>query len=534
MLDDGSTDGTADVVRAAAAGDGRLRLVAGPPLPEGWLGKPHACAALAEEASTTATVLAFVDADVTLRPHAIAAAVTELRAAGAGLLTPYPRILTGSVGERLVQPLLQWSWLTFLPLRAMERSPRPSLAAAGGQFLVVDRAAYDRAGGHAAVRGEVLEDLALARAVKRTGGRIALADGSRLADCRMYTSWRELADGYGKSLWASFGSPAGATAVVGTLLVLYAVPPVLAIAGAATGDAALAGAGAAAYLLGVAGRVVSARATGGRPWPDALAQPLSILVFAGLVVRSFRRRRRGALAGTAGDAVVSEVVVIGAGVGGLACAIRLAQAGHRVTVLEASTVVGGKLGRYERDGFVFDTGPSLLTLPQVFDDLLGPGTLPAVPLDPIVRHRFPDGSTLDSTTARLRRPDRRRVRAGGRRRLGTPVAAGRPGVGRVVARHPARAGRAALAGPARLAGRRPGRGRPGSDAARVGPPPSARPAAADAARPLRDVHRRRPAPGAGRAGRDPVRGADLRRLVSARRPRARWPTRCWPAASHSA
>jgi Glycosyltransferase like family 2 len=291
VLDDGSTDGTVEVVRAAAAGDGRLRLVTGPPLPQGWLGKPHACDALAEEAEKTATVLVFVDADVTLRPHAIAAAVTELRAAGVGLLTPYPRILTGSVGERLVQPLLQWSWLTFLPLRAMERSPRPSLAAAGGQFLVVDRAAYDRAGGHAAVRAEVLEDLALARAVKRTGGRIALADGSRLAECRMYTSWRELADGYGKSLWASFGSPAGATAVVGTLLVLYAVPPVLAVTGAVTGDAALAGAGTTGYLLGVAGRVVTARATGGRPWPDALAQPLSILVLAGLVARSFRRRR---------------------------------------------------------------------------------------------------------------------------------------------------------------------------------------------------------------------------------------------------
>ena len=291
VLDDGSTDGTADLVRAAAAGDRRLRLVTGPPLPEGWLGKPHACAALAADARHGATVLAFVDADVTLRPHAIAAAVTELRGAGVGLLTPYPRILTGSVGERLVQPLLQWSWLTFLPLRAMERSPRPSLTAAGGQFLIVDRAVYDRAGGHAAVRAEVLEDLALARAVKRAGGRIALADGSRLADCRMYMSWRELADGYGKSLWASFGSPAGAAAVVGTLLVLYAVPPALAVAGAVAGDPALAGAGAAAYLLGVAGRVVTARATGGRPWPDALAQPLSIVVFAGLVVRSFRRRR---------------------------------------------------------------------------------------------------------------------------------------------------------------------------------------------------------------------------------------------------
>lgn len=295
VLDDGSTDGTADVVRAAGAGDPRLRLVTGTPPPDGWLGKPHACARLAAAARPGSTVLVFVDADVRLAPGAVAAAVAELRRAGVGLLSPYPRIHTGTVGERLVQPLLQWSWLTFLPLRAMERSPRPSLAAAGGQFLVVDRAAYTAAGGHAAVRGEVLEDVALARAVKRTGGRIALADGSRLADCRMYTSWRELADGYGKSLWASFGSPAGAAAVVGGLTVLYVVPPVLAVIGAALRTPTLAGAGTAAYLLGVAGRVVSARATGGRAWPDALAHPVSVALFGGLVARSYRLKRRGTL-----------------------------------------------------------------------------------------------------------------------------------------------------------------------------------------------------------------------------------------------
>ncbi|GFJ77598.1 hypothetical protein Phou_017780 [Phytohabitans houttuyneae] len=163
-LDDGSTDGTADLVRAHG-----LRVEDGTAPPPGWLGKPHACHQLAARAPH-ATVLVFVDADVVLAPHAVAAAVCELRAAGVDLLSPYPRIVAGTAGERLVQPLLQWSWLTFLPLRAMERSPRPSLAAAGGQFLVVDRAGYDRAGGHAGVRDEVLEDVALARAVKRTGG----------------------------------------------------------------------------------------------------------------------------------------------------------------------------------------------------------------------------------------------------------------------------------------------------------------------------------------------------------------------------
>lgn len=105
---------------------------------------------------------------------------------------------------------------------------------------------------------------------------------------------------------------------------------------------------------------------------------------------------------------MSRVVVIGAGVGGLACAARLAAWGHQVTVYEQSDVVGGKLGTYERrtpEGvFRFDTGPSLLTLPQVFADLFADtgstvaDELDLMPLDPLVRHVFPDGVVLDSTS----------------------------------------------------------------------------------------------------------------------------------------
>ncbi|MFI6757835.1 glycosyltransferase [Micromonospora sp. NPDC050417] len=292
LLDDGSTDGTADVVRTVAAGDPRLRLLTGAPPPPGWLGKPYACQQLAEAASADSTALVFVDADVVLSPYAVASAVAALRTARATLLTPYPRIVTGSIGERLVQPLLQWTWLTFLPLRAMERSPRPSLAAAGGQFLVLDRAGYQWAGGHAAVRDRILEDVELARAVKRANGRIALADGSDLADCRMYGSWAEVRDGYTKSLWASFGSPVGATAVVALLLLLYTVPPLLAVGAAVAGAVPLAVAASIAYLLGVAGRLVSARASGGRRWPDVLAHPLSVALLGWLTLRSYHLRRR--------------------------------------------------------------------------------------------------------------------------------------------------------------------------------------------------------------------------------------------------
>ncbi len=99
---------------------------------------------------------------------------------------------------------------------------------------------------------------------------------------------------------------------------------------------------------------------------------------------------------------MTRAVVIGAGLGGLACALRLRAAGHDVTVYERADVVGGSLGRYERHGFRFDTGPSLLTLPHVLADLFAvtgsalADEVELVPLDPVVRHVFADGTVLDS------------------------------------------------------------------------------------------------------------------------------------------
>ena len=100
----------------------------------------------------------LADADVVLAPEAVAATVALLADTGLDLVSPYPR-QDAPGATRLVQPLLQWSWLTFLPLRLAERSARPSLSAANGQLLAVTRAAYDRAGGHAAVALAAARDL---------------------------------------------------------------------------------------------------------------------------------------------------------------------------------------------------------------------------------------------------------------------------------------------------------------------------------------------------------------------------------------
>jgi len=292
VLDDGSTDATADVVRRTAASDARVRLLAGAPLPRGWLGKPHACAQLA--AAATGSVLVFVDADVVVEPDGIAGTAALLRSAGMDLISPYPRQLADGLGPRLVQPLLQWSWLTFLPLRIAERLPIATLTAANGQLLACDADAYRRAGGHTAVRSDVIEDVALARAFKRAGARVAMADGTAAATCRMYGSWRDLRDGYTKSLWAAFGSRGGATAVLAMLCWLYVLPPVAALVGLARGRHGLSGAGLLGYSAAVAGRIAAAARTGGRVG-DAAAHPLSIVVLAALTARSWRERRAGRL-----------------------------------------------------------------------------------------------------------------------------------------------------------------------------------------------------------------------------------------------
>jgi hypothetical protein len=185
--------------------------------------------------------------------------------------------VTGSAAERLVQPLLQWSFLALLPLRLAEHTSRPSMAVANGQLLAVDARLYRRSDGHRAVADEVIEDVALARILRAAGGHGGMADGTDLATCRMYEGWSELRDGYAKSLWAAGGSSLGSLAQALGLVALYCRPdPVT-------------------YAAGVVSRMIAARRTGGRSMPDAWLHPLSVATYAYLTILSCYRHARGQL-----------------------------------------------------------------------------------------------------------------------------------------------------------------------------------------------------------------------------------------------
>lgn len=288
VLDDGSTDGTARAL--AEIDDERLTVInAGDEEPpEGWLGKPWACQRLSESAD--GDVLVFLDADVLLEPSALRAGIDTLRANAFALVAPYPRQIAMTWLERLVQPLVTWSWVATMPLRWAEQSLRPSLSAANGQVLFFDAAAYRSIGGHRAVADEVLEDIALMRALKRAGFHTATVDGSHMASCRMYSGTQEVVDGYTKSLWAAFNGPLGSIGANGLLLLSGTVPYAAFILGRRRSTRVI---GAIGYAAGVLSRFTVASRTGERRIPDAFAHPKSIAAFTALNVMSWWRHVRG-------------------------------------------------------------------------------------------------------------------------------------------------------------------------------------------------------------------------------------------------
>jgi len=205
VLDDGSTDRTADIVAKLAAEDPRVRLVEGADLPEGWIGKQHACARLAEHA--TGDWLLFQDADVRLAPDAALRLVAYGEARGVDLLSGIPRQVTRTLGERLIIPVIHFVLLGYLPMLGVRFSASPAFAAGVGQLMLMRAQTYRNVGGHGATRARIHDGMALAQLFRRQGHRTDLMDLTSLARCRMYDSFRDTWNGFAKNVHEGMGSP---------------------------------------------------------------------------------------------------------------------------------------------------------------------------------------------------------------------------------------------------------------------------------------------------------------------------------------
>lgn len=208
VVDDHSTDGTGDMSRRIATADAmnggglsRARVVDPPALPRGWFGKQWAChhGALAARGE----LLCFIDADTWHAPELLARSVNAMQQRGAALFTVAGHQEMGSFWEKVLQPFVFVILLgRYGGLESMSRSTNPFAKIANGQFMLLRRDAYDAAGGHAAVKAHVAEDLRMAQRFTALGMPAHMVLARHHMSTRMYTSFSEIRRGWGKNVYA--------------------------------------------------------------------------------------------------------------------------------------------------------------------------------------------------------------------------------------------------------------------------------------------------------------------------------------------
>lgn len=224
VLDDQSTDRTPEITaRLAVEYPGRLRVLRGRPLTGGWNGKPHAMQQLAEAAR--GDYLLFTDADTEHGRDSIAWAVTNLEWHGADCVSGYVYQKLGTLGEQFIVPATYIMSAMVLPLWLIAAIPSPVFSFAIGQLIMFRRDAFDAMGGYSRVRGEISDDLAIARELKRAGYRQVFLDLRRHVRCRMYEGYRASFDGLAKNIYDIARTRSLLFAAAVTLLACFVVLP---------------------------------------------------------------------------------------------------------------------------------------------------------------------------------------------------------------------------------------------------------------------------------------------------------------------
>jgi chlorobactene glucosyltransferase len=299
VVDDHATDGTGDIARGVASADARLRVMENPGLPAGWFGKQWACHNGASVAR--GAFLLFTDADTRHGPELLARSMSAMRERNADLFTVASAQTMETFWERLLQPQVFGMLLArFGGTEHVSRSTNPYDKIANGQFILVRREAYDRAGGHEAVRAHVAEDLRLAQDWTRMGLSVQMVAEFEHMSTRMYEGFGEIWRGWGKNVWAAGrdtvpGGPVtrAVLRVLAPLLPLWEIVPVVAIVLTLTGvaPAAVGAWGAIAYAIGTVFWIVLRRAFGAPVWYAPL-HPVAASVLAAIMARASWRGSR--------------------------------------------------------------------------------------------------------------------------------------------------------------------------------------------------------------------------------------------------
>lgn len=288
VLDDHSTDETAEIAHRWQQRSPNLRLISGAPLPDGWLGKNWACHQLSEAAS--GDILIFADADTRHQPLAIRGTVGWMQRQQLGMLTAFLTQKTCTWAEKLAVPLIYLLVYSSLPLWLTRFSRSPSTVAANGQWIAFTREAYEKLGGHTAVRSEIVEDMCLGRLAKSKNINQLAVSAADVIRCRMYHSAKEVVQGFSKNLFGIVNyRMSGLVLLLGIMLFTGVLPfGLLFVPGVAN-----LGIVAVALLLAI--RIIAGWRFGISGGWGMLAHPLGVLLVCAIGIRSLWQYRNGGI-----------------------------------------------------------------------------------------------------------------------------------------------------------------------------------------------------------------------------------------------
>ena len=230
VLDDNSSDDTYNIVKKISSSIKNVRVVKGKPLPSGWLGKNFACHQLSRVAK--GDYFLFTDADTWHHANSISSSMAALLNNDLDAICPFPKQIMITIHERMTATFINFAILLFMPLALIRKSKNPLFCTGIGQYLLFKREAYFGMGGHAVVKGKILEDVQITKKSKAAGYNYMIFDGSKILSCRMYKNFKQVFNGFSRFLFSAFDYNAYMMGIAVVFFVLlFLLPNILFVLG---------------------------------------------------------------------------------------------------------------------------------------------------------------------------------------------------------------------------------------------------------------------------------------------------------------